>query len=114
MVLPSPNGATLAIQGAELRACVIAGCPRNASAVARMARQQAMSHSASAAICVIAAGERWDDDSLRPALEDLWGLGAILAGLSDLDLSPEARAALACFRGVAKDQLRECTSAASS
>src|SRR5450432_785874 len=39
LVLPSPNGATLVLEGAELGACVIAGCPRNASAVARMARQ---------------------------------------------------------------------------
>jgi 2-phosphosulfolactate phosphatase len=32
-------------------------------------------------IAVIAAGERWPDQSLDPALEDLVGAGAIIDGL---------------------------------
>ena len=58
---------------------------------------------------MIAAGERWHhDDSLRPALEDHLGAGAVLSALVRLghyaDLSPEARAAVALWDATA-DQL---------
>jgi 2-phosphosulfolactate phosphatase len=91
-------------------ATVIAGCLRNAAAVGRFLRGSA------GPVTVIAAGERWPDGSLRPALEDLLGAGAILAVLRDLggpqDLdalrdpgsgtfSPEAEAARACFEATA-------------
>jgi 2-phosphosulfolactate phosphatase len=57
-------------------------------------------------VTVVAAGERWPDDSLRPAAEDLWGAGAVLAALVDLgtaDLSPEARVAERAFRAIEPD-----------
>ena len=90
IVLPSPNGSTLSfLTGGAL---TIAGCVRNASACARAA----MNHGQT--IGVAAAGERWkDDDSLRPAYEDLVGAGAILRRLEG-NPSPECRSAIAAFQ----------------
>ena len=64
---------------------------------------------------VIAAGERWPDGSLRPALEDLLGAGALLSALAELEdyaFSPEAEAAMATFRGTASvpNAVRRCAS----
>jgi 2-phosphosulfolactate phosphatase len=93
IVVASPNGARVALEAKAAGAAVIAGCLRNAAAVAAAARR------AGAPICVIAAGEKWEDsDTLRPAFEDLVGAGAIIAELGALERSPEARAAEAAFR----------------
>ncbi len=101
LVLPSPNGSTLATLAADSGARVIVGCLRNASAVAAAAR------SLGDVVTVIAAGERWDGDDapLRPAVEDLIGAGAILAALRPTTPSPEAIAAIAAFAAVAADPL---------
>jgi 2-phosphosulfolactate phosphatase len=85
LVLPSPNGATLS--GATGTIPTIAGCLRNARAVAHMAQEIGNR------ISIIPAGERWPDGSLRPAIEDWLGAGAIIAHLSGAR-SPEAE--LAC------------------
>lgn len=95
LVLPSPNGSTIATALLAGDATVAAGCLRNATAVARWL---VLAAEAGRSIAVIAAGERWDeDDSLRPALEDHLGAGAILSALRALGrgsgFSPEAGAA---------------------
>lgn len=78
IVLPSPNGSTIAHLLAGSGATVVAASLRNAAAVA--ARLAARIGPADV-VAVVAAGERWPDGSLRPAVEDLWGAGAVLAGL---------------------------------
>ncbi len=94
IVLPSPNGATISF---SLKNCtVLAGSLRNATAVASAALQLGKS------ILVIAAGERWNDGSLRPSLEDLIGAGAIISKLQGRN-SPEAIAALHVFNQFRND-----------
>lgn len=100
IVLPSPNGSTIAAALVDSGAAVAGGCLRNATAVAHWAAGQARQ---GGAICVIPAGERWPDDTLRPCAEDLWGAGAVIAALEEHgigDLSPEARLASTAWRGV--------------
>ena len=64
-------------------------------------------------IAVIPAGEKWRaDNSLRFALEDLVGAGAIIGHLKG-SLSPEAQLALAAFSSVHEDltiALKGCSS----
>ena len=92
LVLPSPNGATLAAIAAESGATVLAGCLRNATAVGLAA------HQLGRRVTVVAAGEHWPDGaSWRPALEDELGAGAILDAIG-FDPSPEAWLASAAFR----------------
>jgi 2-phosphosulfolactate phosphatase len=99
LVLPSPNGATLCIELAA-HGPVVAGCLRNASAVAAACAVH-LDRSSTSAVAVVAAGERWDDDSLRPAWEDVWGAGAIIAALDHAaTASPEALAAVDAYRAV--------------
>ena len=64
-------------------------------------------------ITVVAAGERWfmSDDSLRPALEDQAGAGAILASLEGR--SPEADGAVAVFRDARGDMLQRLLNSSS-
>ena len=94
--LASPNGATVSLAAAGAGAVVLAGCLRNASAVADAARRHGRP------VGVVAAGERRPDGGLRPAVEDLVGAGAILHALGGRP-SPEARAAVATFRDAAAD-----------
>ncbi len=97
IVLPSPNGSSISFGLAESGASVVGGSMRNRRAVATYVE------ALGAPVTVVAAGERWPDGSLRPAVEDLWGAGAVLAALVDLgvdDLSPEAQTAVAAYRSV--------------
>jgi 2-phosphosulfolactate phosphatase len=113
LVLPSPNGSAISTALAGSGASVVGASLRNRSAVARWLAPRVAD---GASVAVVAAGERWPDGSLRPAVEDLWGAGAVLAALVDLgasDLSPEARVAEQAFRAVTHQlpaALRECAS----
>jgi 2-phosphosulfolactate phosphatase len=106
VVLPSPNGAACALLAAAAGVRVVAGCLRNAAAVAAWANE------AGGPVTVVACGEQWPDGSLRPSLEDLLGAGAILAAMTGSP-SPEARAAIAAFHDAAPglaEVLSECAS----
>jgi 2-phosphosulfolactate phosphatase len=96
LLLASPNGSRLSLAGGAVP--VLAGCLRNAAAVAAAARAIAGER----AIGVIPAGEQWADGSLRPAVEDFLGAGAILDALG-LRLSAEARVARDAFRVAVPD-----------
>ena len=76
LVLPSPNGSALAFaaQTVAPSAVVVAGALRNASVVGGFVASRLP-------VAVIAAGEHWADGTLRPALEDLLGAGAVLAAV---------------------------------
>ena len=94
LVLPSPNGATLSLMSGTTP--TYTGCLRNAAAVARAVLRLGER------VSVIPAGERWPDGTLRPALEDWLGAGAILDHLTG-DLSPEAQGARDAYRAAAGD-----------
>ncbi|HWC22494.1 MAG TPA: 2-phosphosulfolactate phosphatase [Flexivirga sp.] len=115
IVLPSPNGSTIAAALQGTGSTVVLGCVRNAGAVAR---SLSSCLDEGRTVAVIAAGERWgNDDSLRPALEDQLGAGAILSSLRALDctaaLSPESVGAAALFDAFAAqllESMRDCVS----
>jgi 2-phosphosulfolactate phosphatase len=110
VVLPSLNGSALSLATGSTP--TFAGCLRNAGAVA------AACAGIGPRITVIPAGERWEDGSLRPALEDWLGAGAILHALQGAispsgGFSPEAEAAIAAFlhfRGMLFKTLAACGS----
>jgi 2-phosphosulfolactate phosphatase len=106
LVLPSPNGSSLAFEAMKRGAIVVAGCLRNASAVAAWAMRSGKR------ICVLPAGERWSDGLLRPAIEDLIGAGAIIRHLAGA-WSPEAEVAVRSFEGLGS-RLRKTLTACSS
>lgn len=108
LVLPSPNGSTLSLQAPT--PTVVAGCLRNAAAVA--AYLQRTGPSPTGPIAVIAAGEQWADGHTRFAIEDLIGAGAIVHRLEGRK-SPEALLAEQAYLAVRDrlhDTLKHCAS----
>ena len=94
LVIPSPNGSELSLSAGSTP--TIAGCLRNCRAVADFASRSGKK------IAVVPAGERWEDDSLRPCIEDLLGAGAIISYLNG-NPSPEALVARRAFEGLRTD-----------
>jgi 2-phosphosulfolactate phosphatase len=127
LVLPSRNGSAIAAaaDGAEsapataasgahaaaaagatpaagvTAAAVVTAALRNARAVAAWAGARGYG-TPDRPVNVVAAGERWPDGTLRPALEDLLGAAAVLRALAVRPghRSPEARGAAAALDGV--------------
>ncbi|MFI1992753.1 2-phosphosulfolactate phosphatase [Actinoplanes sp. NPDC020271] len=107
LVLPSPNGSAVSARFARTGTTVIGVSLRNARAASTWVRARLNGQP----LAVVAAGERWPDGGLRPAIEDLWGAGAFLDGFDGL--SPEAETAVAAYRAVA-GRLPEALAASSS
>ena len=115
LVLPSPNGSTIcaAVRDSGSGTTVVGASLRNRAAVAGWLLPRLAE---GATVALVASGERWPDDTLRPAVEDLWGAGAVLdlvLARADAPASAEARVAVAAWRAVADgvdDELRTCSS----
>jgi phosphosulfolactate phosphohydrolase-like enzyme len=88
LVLPSPNGSSIAFAAINSGVPVVAGCLRNAAAVSKYL-------DGFERVALVPAGEQWGDGSLRPAYEDLVGAGAIIDRLTGRDpglvLTPRRR-----------------------
>jgi 2-phosphosulfolactate phosphatase len=94
LVLPSPNGAAISLMVDEIP--MLTGCFRNRRAIAEYAQKMGKK------IAVIPCGERWEDNSLRPGLEDWLAAGAIISMMPGTK-SPEASAAAATFEAMRGD-----------
>jgi 2-phosphosulfolactate phosphatase len=108
LVLPSPNGSAISAVVGEAGTSVVAGCLRNVAAVVAWLLGNGYGK-ATAPIGVIAAGECWADHSLRPAIEDLFGGGLVLAGLAagGVPLSAEATVAARSVTGLPRSQVAD-------
>lgn len=111
LVLPSPNGSTIVHEMSRASSTVIAASLHNAAAVAAWIAEW-IAERPDATVAVIPAGERWPHGGLRPAIEDLWGAGAVVDGLPpELSTSPEAEVARDAWRAVSTGpNLRDCSS----
>ena len=99
IVLPSPNGSELS--HAAGNTVTLCSCLRNCEQTAVYAMTKGSN------ISVIPAGERWQDGSIRFALEDYLGAGAVISFLKG-KLSAEAKAAMDFFhsqKGILKDSV---------
>ncbi|MCD2197052.1 2-phosphosulfolactate phosphatase [Actinomycetospora endophytica] len=115
LVLPSPNGSTISAALAQHGVRVVGASLRNRRAVATWLHHRAVGE-LRPRVALIPSGERWTDGTLRPAVEDLWGAGAVASALLEAGwtgLSPEAHAAANTYRAVHADLekvLHQCVS----
>jgi len=113
LVLPSANGSALSAVAGKGGAKVIAACLRNAAAVADWLLWRGLA-CPERPVGIVPAGERWPDGSLRPAVEDALGAGALAAALARRGASLSAEAAsLAGLHSATPDigtALRDCAS----
>lgn len=107
LVLPSPNGSTVAFSARESGAVIFSACLRNLSATVAAIRHFDT-------ILIIPCGERWPDGSLRPALEDYVAAGGLVAALADRTASPEAQAAAAVWQQAKQQAFRDLATCASA
>ncbi len=84
LVLPSPNGGALSYAAGAMT--TFAGCLRNAQAVAHAAQSRGKR------IGIVAVGERTAAGTMRPAIEDWLGAGAIIHYLQGARSRQAARA----------------------
>ncbi len=103
LVLPSPNGSTIARAAIGTGLPVLCACLRSAAATVRWLRSQGH-----ARVGVVAAGEQWVDGSLRPAYEDLVGAGTLVKGLTRAGHRATADAAAAAAAATRPRPLAEC------
>lgn len=104
LVLPSPNGSALTFSAKKSEADIFTACFRNLSATARACEKYSR-------ILVVPAGEKWPDNNLRPAIEDLTAAGGLISRLKHRRLSVGARAACAVYETMNRQELRYCGSA---
>lgn len=105
LVLPSPNGAEVSLAAADIGSALFAASLRNRRAVAAAVE-------GASPVAIVAAGERRADGSLRPALEDLIGAGAVIEALPGTR-SPESALAVAVWTAAENslaDMVRDCAS----
>ncbi len=96
LLLPSPNGSRLSLATGDIP--TFCSSLRNFRAVAKAI--QAIDPEGT--VAVIPAGERWADGSLRPAVEDWLGAGAVIASLS-FEESAEAVTARLAYEAAQSD-----------
>lgn len=114
----SSNGAAVALAARDSDGApeVLLGGLRNAAAVAEAVRGIQERRGARTSVSVIAAGERAPDGSLRFAVEDQLGAGAVVSALIDRGIdhaSPEAAVAAESFSALRR-ALRHLLSASGS
>jgi 2-phosphosulfolactate phosphatase len=96
LLLPSPNGSRLSLATGSVP--TFCSSLRNFEAVAEAAGRTA----GEGLLVVVPAGERWPDDTLRPAIEDWMGAGAVISAL-DREERAEARLARLAFDAAGAD-----------